>query len=84
MGDKPGNRQSLLRPDQRRPFSSFEDWTIPADRTFGYYLITVNGWEHAQVIRASHPTAARIARSRTQYGEAELSFLEAIDTPALD
>jgi hypothetical protein len=68
----------------RRAFSSFEDLTIPAERTFGYYLITVPTAGRAQMIRASHPTASRIARSRTQYGEAELSFVEAIETPALD
>jgi hypothetical protein len=51
---------------------------------FGYYLITLASDDWSQVIRASHATAKRIARSRTQYGDAQLSFLEAIDTPALD
>ena len=66
-----------------RPVSAFEDVTIPAERTFGFYLITV-GYEQSWMIRGSHHTAKRIARGRTQYGEAQLSFLEAIDTPALE
>jgi hypothetical protein len=68
--------------DHRRAFVAFEDLTKPAERTYGHYLIRVAG--RGQVIRASHPTASRVARSRTQYGQAELSFLGAIETPALD
>jgi hypothetical protein len=62
----------------------FEDMTLPEERTFGFYEVKVAGTTFAQVIRASHPTASRVARSRTQYGDAQLYFLEPIDTPALD
>jgi hypothetical protein len=68
----------------RRHFGAFEDLTRPEERSFGFYLIRLAGARFGQIIRASHPTAKRIARSRTRYGEAELSFLGAIDTPALD
>jgi hypothetical protein len=68
----------------RQDYVDFEDHTRPSDRAFGLYLITVPAWEYSQVIRASHPTASRVARSRTQYGDAELHFLGAIETPALD
>ena len=68
----------------RKDFVAFEDLTRPEDRTFGFYLISLAGAKFGQVIRASHPTAKRLARSRTQYGEAQLCFLEAINTPALD
>jgi len=62
----------------------FADLTDPHERAFGFYLIKVPAWDYGQLIRASHATAARLARSRTQYGDAELHFLEVIDTPALD
>ena len=62
----------------------FADLTDPHERVFGFYLIKVPAWDYGQLIRASHATAARLARSRTQYGDAELHFLEVIDTPALD
>jgi hypothetical protein len=79
------DQQRELSAHQPRPSSTtVEDLTIPAERTFGYYLITVAVANCAQVIRASHSTASRLARSRTQYGNAELSLLEAIETPALD
>ena len=68
----------------RRSFVAFEDLTRPEERTFGVYLIRLVGTGFGQVICASHPTAKRLARSRTQYGEAQLSLLEAINTPALD
>ena len=68
----------------RRPLTAFEDLTRPAERSFGFYLIEVVGANGSQVLRASHPTARRVARRRTQYGETSLSFLEPIDTPALD
>jgi hypothetical protein len=64
--------------------SAFEDETTPGERTFGHYLINVTGTSHSQVIRASHSTAKRLARSRTQFGRARLSLLDVIDTPALD
>ncbi len=57
---------------------------MPGERTYGAYLVKVPAVRLSQVIRASHPTATRIARSRTQYGEAVLSFLGPIETPALD
>lgn len=82
-----GDAEHLARAssvDALRPFSSFEDLTAPSERTFGFYLIAVAAPGRTQVIRASHPTASRLARRRTQYGEAKLSFLDAIDTPALD
>ena len=68
----------------RRTAVAFEDLTRPEERAFGAYLVAVAEVHLSQVIRASHSTAKRIARSRTRYGEAELSFLGAIDTPALD
>jgi hypothetical protein len=68
----------------RSRYIAFEDWTLPDQRTFGFYEVKVIGTAFAQVIRASHRTAARLARSRTQYGDARLYFLEPIDTPALD
>lgn len=70
--------------ERRRGFVAFEDLTRPDERTFGDYLIKVVGTGLSQVLSASYPTAKRVARSRTQYGESELSFLAAIDTPALD
>jgi len=71
-------------PKVRQHYIAFEDLTRLSELPFGFYLIRVPAWEYSQVIRASHPTAPRIARSRTQYGEAELSFLGPINTPALD
>ena len=68
----------------RGAYVAFEDLTRPEERTFGFDLIGLAGTSFGQVIRASHPTAKRLARSRTQYGEAQLFFLEAINTPALD
>jgi hypothetical protein len=68
----------------RTKYIGFEDVTRPDQRTFGFYEVKVLGTSFSQVIRASHPTACRLARSRTQYGQAELSFLEPIDTPAID
>ncbi|MPZ50556.1 MAG: hypothetical protein GEU75_14880 [Dehalococcoidia bacterium] len=68
----------------RRGFVAFEDLTRPEERTFGFYLISLAGAKFGQVICASHPTAKRLARSRTQYGEVQLSFLEPVTTPALD
>ncbi|HLF78050.1 MAG TPA: hypothetical protein VJB57_11245 [Dehalococcoidia bacterium] len=73
-----------LPPRMRRDYVAFEDLTRPGARTYGFYLVYVSNSDYSQLIRASHPTAARIARSRTQYGEAELSFLDPIETPALD
>ena len=71
-------------PKVRQDYIAFEDHTRPDERTFGFYLIRVPALGYGQLARASHPTAARIARSRTQYGESELHFLKPIDTPALD
>ena len=71
-------------PRVRQGYIAFEDHTRPNERSFGFYLVKVPAWAYGQLIRASHPTAARIARSRTQYGESELHFLRPIDTPALD
>jgi hypothetical protein len=68
---------------ERMSPGAFEDLTWPAERTFGFYLIKVDSSDRSQVVRAAHPTAKRLARSRTQYGGTELSFLGAIDTPAL-
>lgn len=68
----------------RSHYVDFFDGTDPRERGYGFYLIKVPAWDYNQLVRASHATAARIARSRTQYGDAELHFLEAIDTPALD
>jgi hypothetical protein len=69
---------------ERASFCAFEDLTRPAERTFGFYLIRVTDACRSRVVQAAHPTAKRLARSRTQYGGTELSFLGAIDTPALD
>jgi len=63
---------------------AFEDLTRPSERTFGVYEVRIIDSGFTQLIRASHPTAARIARSRTLFGDSELSFVDAIDTPALD
>jgi hypothetical protein len=80
-----GPNESLVPPPRvRQNYVAFTDRTDPAVRAYGYYLITVPEWDYSQLLRASHATAARVARSRTQYGEAELHFLGAIDTPALD
>jgi hypothetical protein len=75
---------SMENSGRRYPFLAFEDLTLPEERTFGFYRIEVAEIGLNQVVRASHRTAGRIARSRTQYGQAELSFLDAIETPALD
>src|SRR5690606_22266578 len=61
-----------------------EDMTNPYFRGHGFYLIKVPSVQYSQVIRASHVTASRVARSRTQYGPSELHFLGEIETPALD
>jgi hypothetical protein len=71
-------------PRVRNDHVSFDDYTDTAGQSYGYYLITVPSWDYSQVLRASHATAARVARSRTQYGDSELHFLGAIETPALD
>ncbi len=78
------DERKVQPPRVRRHYTAFEDHTSPGERTFGFYVIKVPAWDYGQVVRASHPTAARLARSRTQYGEAELHFLRPIDTPALD
>jgi hypothetical protein len=67
-----------------RPYVGFEDLTLPDERPFGFYLVTVADPHVGQVYQVSYATARRLARSRTQYGDAELTFLGAIDTPALD
>jgi hypothetical protein len=71
-------------PRAQRDVVEFKDFSNPTDRGFGFYLIQVPAWSYSQLIRASHATAARVARSRMQYGDTELRFLELIDTPALD
>ena len=63
---------------------AFEDLTRPEERTYGFYLIEVPEAHIGQVVRASYPTASRIARSRTRYGDAGLSFLTPVETAALD
>ncbi len=68
----------------RTNYIDFNDLTSPSERTFGFYEVKVPGTSVAQVFRASYSTACKLAHSRTQYGDAELSFLEPIDTPALD
>jgi hypothetical protein len=75
-----------LTPPRRVSRSSRDvhDLTDPGVRAYGYYLIKVPSTQYSQLMRASHATAARVARSRTQYGPSELHFLEAIETPALD
>jgi hypothetical protein len=87
MGHEPDRRSLAGRAPgstARRALIAFEDLTRPAERAYGFYLIKVAVAGQSRVIRASHPTAKRLARRRTQYGDAELSFLGAIDTPALD
>jgi hypothetical protein len=81
-----GGPYGRLTPPPRvhRDAVGLKDLSNPADRGFGFYLIQVPAWDYSQLIRASHATAARVARSRTQYGDTELRFLESIDTPALD
>ena len=74
----------MVFPKVRNRYIAFEDRTRPDERAHGLYLVTVSGTDFAKMIRASCPTASKIARSRTQYGDAELSFLEAVETPALD
>jgi hypothetical protein len=78
------NGRKVQPPRVRQHYIAFEDHTRPHERGFGFYIVKVPAWDYGQMIRASHPTAARLARSRTQYGESELHFLRAIDTPALD
>jgi hypothetical protein len=71
-------------PRVRQDYVPFQDKTGPGVKEFGYYLIRVPAWDYSQILRASHSTASRVARSRTQYGDAELHFLGVIETPALD
>jgi hypothetical protein len=76
-----------LTPPPRVPSAPPEvaDLTDPRCRGYGFYLVKVPSAQYSQIIRASHATASRLARSRTQYGSpSELYFLEEIETPALD
>jgi hypothetical protein len=63
---------------------AFEDRTTPEERAYGVYLIRELGGAYAETITGSYRTARRRARSRTQYGEMELIFIEPLDTPAGD
>jgi hypothetical protein len=63
---------------------AFEDRTTPEQRAFGVYLIRSPGGDYSQTFTGSYRMARRLARSRTRYGEIELVFIEAMDTPAAD
>jgi hypothetical protein len=67
-----------------RQSSDFKDNTQPEERTFGFYEVQVPSAAIALVFRVSHPTACKLARGRTRYGDTELFFLEPIDTPAIN
>ncbi len=68
----------------RRKPVAFEDRTTPEQRTFGVYLIRSPATGFSQTFTGSYRVARKLARSRTQYGDTELIFLEAQDTPAVD
>jgi hypothetical protein len=67
---------------KRKALTAFEDKTTPEQRSYGIYMISSIGGDFSQTYKGSYLRARRLARSRTQYGEMELSFVEPQDTPA--
>ena len=75
MPDATGGRKAIV---------AFEDLTTPEQRKYGVYLIRSKTTDYSQSFTGPYRQARRLARSRTQYGDIELSFLEASETSAGD